>query len=40
VQSIGSGHLQAQDRPATFGAITFQRGGTQCVGLMRRARCN
>jgi hypothetical protein len=40
VQSIGSGHLQTQDRPATFGAITFQGGGTQCVGLMRRARCN
>jgi hypothetical protein len=40
VQSIGSNHLRTQERPATFGAITFQNGGTQCIGLMRRSRCN
>lgn len=41
VQSIGSDHLvrQEQERPATFGAITFQ-GGKQCIGLLRRANCN
>lgn len=27
------------DTPATLGAITFG-GGTSCIGLLRRARCN
>jgi hypothetical protein len=27
------------DQPATLGAITFG-GGTSCIGLLRRARCN
>jgi len=26
--------------PATLGAITFQSGGTRCVGLLRRSSCN
>lgn len=39
VQSIGSDQWVRQDRPATFGAITFQ-GGKQCIGLLRRANCN
>ena len=39
VQSIGSDQWVRQDRPATFGAITFQ-GGKQCIGLMRRTSCN
>jgi hypothetical protein len=39
IQSIGGDQWSRQDRPATFGAITFQ-GGKQCVGLLRRASCN
>lgn len=39
IQSIGSDNWARQDRPATFGAITFQ-GGKQCIGLLRRAGCN
>ena len=27
------------DTPATLGAVTFG-GGTSCIGLLRRARCN
>jgi hypothetical protein len=27
------------DQPATLGAITFG-GGTSCIGLLRRVRCN
>ena len=27
------------DQPATLGAITFG-GGSSCIGLLRRARCN
>jgi hypothetical protein len=39
VQSIGSDVLQNQDRPATFGGITFQGSG-KCIGLLRRGACN
>jgi hypothetical protein len=39
VQSIGGDVLGSQERPATCGAITFQGGGTQCIGLLRRGRC-
>ena len=39
VQSIGNDQWIRQDRPATFGAITFQ-GGKQCIGLLRRSSCN
>jgi hypothetical protein len=40
VQSIGGDQWARQDRPATFGAITFQGGGKQCIGLLRRSSCN
>jgi hypothetical protein len=40
VQSLGGSILGNQDQPATFGAITFQGNGQQCIGLLRRGRCN
>jgi hypothetical protein len=40
IQSIGGDILVGQDQPATFGGITFQGSGTQCIGLLRRGRCN
>ena len=39
IQGIGNDQWVRQDRPATFGAITFQ-GGKQCIGLLRRSSCN
>jgi hypothetical protein len=38
VESIGSNHMINQERPGTFGAITFQ-SGKQCIGLLRRSGC-
>jgi hypothetical protein len=40
IQSIGGDMFGSQGQPATLGAITFQGGGTQCIGLLRRGRCN
>jgi len=39
VQSIASDLSIGSDQPATFGAITFQGGGSRCIGLLRRGSC-
>jgi hypothetical protein len=40
VNSIARDLSVGRDQPATFGAITFQGGGSRCVGLLRRGACN
>lgn len=40
IQNFGSDLLIGRDQPGTLGAITFQGGGKQCIGLLRRGRCN
>lgn len=40
IQSLGGDLFSPQDQPATLGAITFRGDGTQCIGLLRRGRCN
>ena len=39
IQNIGEALKVNQDSPGTIGTITF-RGGSQCIGLMRRGACN
>jgi hypothetical protein len=38
IQNFGM-DVMGRDQPGTLGAITSQ-GGKQCIGLLRRARCN
>ena len=35
-QDLGS---LPRDDVATFGAISFRHGGTRCIGLLRRGKC-
>src|SRR5262245_57180704 len=39
IQSIANDIMPDPDRPATLGAINF-RGGSNCIGLLRRGACN
>lgn len=40
IQSLGGDLSLGQTQPGTLGAITFNSGGTICIGLLRRGACN
>ena len=40
IQSLGGDLSLGQTQPGTLGAITFNGGGTICIGLLRRGACN
>jgi hypothetical protein len=40
IESLGQGlGSLPRDDVATFGAIQFRHGGTKCIGLLRRGKC-
>jgi putative hemolysin len=40
IQSLGGDLSLGQTQPGTLGGITFNGGGTICIGFLRRGACN
>lgn len=40
IPSMSIDRMAGDDRPATFGSITFRGSGTVCIGLLNRGKCN